>query len=117
MTSLHIDWTSFSECETCHDVGVTLFVVWNNVKEAVDRLNRLDLNMKIHSEVRRGQFGPGLVMQGGGRGYDGSKIEYVAPYIGSNYDGDGKVIRFRVFSEDNAALAAWLASPSHPALE
>jgi PNKP adenylyltransferase domain, ligase domain/5'-nucleotidase len=49
----------------CHDVGVTLFVVWNKVKEAVDRLNRLDLNMKIHSEVRRGQFGPGetLVMQ------------------------------------------------------
>ena len=42
-----------------------MFVVWNNVKEAVDRLNRLDLNMKIHSEVRRGQFGPRetLVMQ------------------------------------------------------
>jgi hypothetical protein len=119
----HVDWTSYSECETSHDVDVTLFIVWNNVREAVCRLNSLGLDMKTHSEVSYGQVGPGetLALQEEAEdtepfAYDGGAIGSTAPHVTKNDDGD-MVIRFRLSQQDNAALPAWLASPSRPSVD
>ncbi|QQP89863.1 hypothetical protein IGS68_00855 [Skermanella sp. TT6] len=99
------------------------FVVRNNVREAVRPLNSLGLNMKSHGEVSYGQIGPGetLAMQEEAEdtepcANDGGRIGRTTPHVAAN-DGGDMVIRFRLPRQDNAALTAWLASPSHPPVE
>lgn len=95
-----------------------LFVVRNNVREAVCRVN-----MKTHGEVSYGQVGPGetLAMREETEdtepfANDGGRIGSTVPQFTANDDGDmGN--RFRLPRQDNAALAAWLASPSRPPVE
>lgn len=79
--------------------------------------------MKAHSDVSYGQVGPSetLAMQEEAEDTEpfanyGGGIGSTVPDVTTNDDGD-MVIRFRLSRQDNAALAAWLASPSRLLVE